>query len=100
MSPNVVEYHVEAGADYDAAFDWYLQRNPDAALRFSAEVEHALAQIAEAPQRWAAAPLNTRRYLLRRFPFVLIYRELRSGHIQILAVAHTSRKPTYWKHRI
>jgi len=54
MRKNAVDLHDEASAEYDAAFDWYLERSPDAALKFDAEVEHALTQIVEAPERWAA----------------------------------------------
>lgn len=99
MPTKPVEFHDEASAEYDAAFDWYLERSPDAALDFDAEVDRALADIASAPHRWAVGPHSTRRYLLRRFPFILIYRE-REGDIQIVAVAHTSRKPGYWKKRL
>jgi hypothetical protein len=42
MCSDAVDLHDEASAEYDAAFDWYLQRSPDAALNFDAEVEHAL----------------------------------------------------------
>ena len=83
----------------DAAFGWYLERSPDAALRFDAEVDRALAQIIAAPQRWASGPHSTRRFLLRQFPFTLIYRE-RASTVQIVAIAHTSRKPGYWKQRL
>jgi toxin ParE1/3/4 len=93
-------FHEDATSEYEAAFDWYLSRSPDAALRFDAEVDRALAQIIHAPQRWAAGPHSTRRFLLRQFPFTLIYRERSSGDIQVLAVAHTSRKPGYWKQRV
>jgi toxin ParE1/3/4 len=96
----VIELHEEAGSEYDAAFDWYLERSPDAALKFDTEFDRALAEIAQAPQRWATGPYQTRRFLLRKFPFILIYPERDSGDIQILAVAHTSRKPGYWKGRI
>jgi plasmid stabilization system protein ParE len=48
-----VEFHDAAAAQYDAAFDWYRERSPDAALKFDAEVNRALAQIAETPRRWA-----------------------------------------------
>lgn len=95
-----VDLHNEASAEYDAAFDWYLQRSPDAALKFDAEVERALTEIIHSPQRWAAGPNLTRRFLLRQFPFTLIYRERPSGIIQIVAVAHTSRRPGYWKQRL
>ena len=89
------QFHHEAGAEYDATFDWYLERSPDAALKFDAEVHRALEQIAQAPQRWAAGPFNTRKFLLRQFPFFVIYREQTSGNIQVLAFAHTSRNPGY-----
>jgi plasmid stabilization system protein ParE len=95
-----VEFHDEASAEYDAAFDWYMERSPDAALDFDAEVNNALTVISAAPHRWAAGPFSTRRYLLRRFPYILIYRERVSDDIQIVAVAHTSRKPGYWKKRL
>ena len=100
MPSKSAEFHEQASAEYDAAFDWYLERSPEAAVRFDAELDRALAQIIQAPQRWAAGPHSTRRFLLRQFPFTLIYRERESGKIQIVAVAHTSRKPGYWKGRL
>ncbi len=83
MHSNAPDLHQEAAAEYDAAFDCYLSRSPDSALKFDAEVERALAQIVQAPGRWAAGLHNTRRFLLRQFPFVLIYREVPAGSIQL-----------------
>ena len=100
MPTDFAQFHDEASAEYDAAFDWYVERSPDAALKFDAEVDRALAQIIQAPQRWAAGPHGTRRFLLRQFPFTLIYRERTTADVQIVAVAHTSRKPGYWKQRL
>src|SRR5208282_81027 len=94
------EFHDEAAAEYDAAFDWYLERSPDAAVNFDTEMVQALSQIVQAPHRWAAGPRSSRRILLRKFPFILIYRQLTSGDIQIVAVANTSRRPGYWKSRL
>ena len=54
MPIEIVELHEEAAADYDAAFDWYLERSPEAARSFDTEFERALRQIAETPQRWGA----------------------------------------------
>jgi plasmid stabilization system protein ParE len=95
----LVEFHDEASVEYDAAFDWYLARSTEAALDFDAEVYRALSDIASAPQRWAVGQHSTRRYLLRKFPYILVYRE-RVDDIQIIAVAHTSRRPGYWKKRL
>jgi toxin ParE1/3/4 len=96
----VVTLHDQAARDYDAAFDWYLERSAAAAIRFDSAVERGIAEIAQAPQRWPRGSYGTRRYLVRGFPYLLIYRELNAEVVQILAVAHTSRQPGYWKTRI
>jgi toxin ParE1/3/4 len=100
MRTDLVEIHEEAAAEYDAAFDWYLQRSPDAALAFDKEVDQAFVDIVKAPGRWAIGTNSTRRFILRKFPYVVVYREHPAGGLQVLAFAHTSRKPGYWKHRL
>jgi hypothetical protein len=45
MAIDLARFHEEAAAEYDAAFNWYLQRSVDAALKFDAEMDRALAQI-------------------------------------------------------
>lgn len=42
---------------------------------------------------------SVRRFPLHHYPFVLIYRR-RADHIQIVALAHTSRRPNYWRERL
>jgi plasmid stabilization system protein ParE len=101
VSTEWIEFHHEAGLEFDAVFEWYIERSPDAAIRFDAEVDRALAQIIAAPKRWAVGSHATRRFLLRQFPYILVYRERPSpGDIQIVAVAHTSRRPGYGKKRL
>jgi toxin ParE1/3/4 len=100
MPIKAVDLHEEAAAEYDAAFDWYLERSPDAALKFDAEVQRGLTQILKAPRRWATGPHRTRKFLLRQFPFIVIYRERTPGKIQVIAIAHTSRRPGYWNQRL
>jgi len=99
MTSKRVEFHEAAALEYQAAYDWYFERSEDAASRFAAEVEIAVGMIGEAPQRWPASTYGTRRVLLRRFPFAVIYREQPSA-IQVLAVAHAHRRPWYWKERV
>jgi toxin ParE1/3/4 len=100
MPTDLAEFHEAAVAEYDAAFDWYRERSPDAALRFDSEVDRALSRIIEDHQRWAIGVHSTRRFLLRHFPFTLIYREQLSAKIQIVVVAHTSRTRGYWRQRL
>ena len=99
MAAKSVEFLEEASAEYEEALDWYLTRSEASASKFASELAQAIGMIAEAPQRWPAGPHGTRKFLLHRFPFAVVYRELPST-IQILAVAHGHRRPGYWKTRI
>ncbi|MGB2622823.1 MAG: type II toxin-antitoxin system RelE/ParE family toxin [Candidatus Acidiferrum sp.] len=98
MAKREVEFHEEASREYEAAFKWYLERSEQAAARFASEINRAIDLIAKSPERWPAGGHGTRRFLLERFPFLIIYRELPSV-IQVLAVAHGRRRPGYWKER-
>jgi plasmid stabilization system protein ParE len=99
MSPKRVEYHQGAVADVRSAVAWYQKRSRKAAPDFIEELRRATDTIREAPDRWPAGKNNTRRFLLWRFPFAIIYSEHESG-ITIWAVAHGSRRPEYWAERL
>ena len=99
MAAKPVCFHEHGDAEYQDALDWYLARSPQAATEFAEELTRAVELIAGAPHRWARDRAGTRRFLLHRFPFALIYRELPSV-VQVLAVAHTHRRPGYWKDRL
>jgi plasmid stabilization system protein ParE len=62
-------------------------------------LDHALAEIALAPAQWPPHLHGTRLLRLRRFSYVVIYRE-RIGSVQVIAVAHVKRKPGYWRRRL
>ena len=98
MAQRPVDVHPEAIAEARAAFRWYYDRSETAAEAFLAELDRAIELISEAPMRWPAYLHHTRRFLLRRFPFVVVYREV-GETIQVIAVAHGRRKPGYWKDR-
>ncbi|MCL4204555.1 MAG: hypothetical protein KJ000_18875 [Pirellulaceae bacterium] len=51
------------------------------------------------PERWADYWFGTRHYLMKRFPFVIVYR-VTANHIEIVAVAHARREPGYWRKRL
>jgi len=99
MPPSSIEVHPEALAEAKAAYDWYFERSPAAATAFIAELDAAVGAIGEAPQRCALYLARTRRYVMRRFPYAVVFRE-RSSDIQILAFAHTRRRPGYWRKRL
>ena len=99
MSAERVEYHQGAIGDVKSAVVWYQKRSAKAALDFIEELHRAAETIREAPERWPIGKNNTRRFLLWRFPFAVIYSE-RESVVTIWAVAHGSRRPEYWAHRV
>jgi plasmid stabilization system protein ParE len=99
MSAKRVEYHDGATADVKNAVAWYQKHSAKAALDFVEELHRAADTIRECPERWPQGRNNTRRFLLWRFPFSIIYSEHQSA-ITIWAVAHGSRRPEYWARRL
>jgi len=99
MSASRVEYHQDAIADVKSAVAWYQKRSRKAALDFVEELRRAADTICEAPERWPIGKNNTRRFLFWRFPFSIIYSE-QPSKVTIWAVAHSSRRPEYWTHRL
>jgi hypothetical protein len=55
-------------------------------------------EIRAFPEFWKEVGQGYRRKLIERYPFGIIYRIV-GDEIQIVALAHTSRKPGYWKGR-
>ena len=99
MPRKAVGLHEDALSEAQAAYDWYAAQDPAAAEAFIGELDHAIKQIETFPSLGGAYHSGTRRFVLKRFPFAVIYRE-RHRITEIIAVAHARRKPGYWKRRI
>ena len=91
--------HPEAIDEAAFARRWYAERNAHAAQAFEAELDHAILAIGEAPSRWVRHIAHTRRFVLHRFPFSIVYFELPAS-VLVLAVAHGRRRPGYWRTRL
>jgi toxin ParE1/3/4 len=86
-----------------AAVAWYEVQRRGLGTRFFTEVGQVLDLILRHPGIGSPVPrvraeYGTRRVPLRRFPYFVVYRE-QGEEIQVVAVAHASRKPGYWRHR-
>jgi toxin ParE1/3/4 len=98
MPQFAVEFHPLAADEAQPAERWYSERNETAAMRFRRELDRAVGFIAERPEAAPPYVSNTRRFLLRRFPFFIVYRVF-SQQVQVVAVAHARRRPRYWLQR-
>jgi toxin ParE1/3/4 len=91
-----VEWHAEAEEELAVATDWYAERNLSVA--FAAEVREAVMSIASDPTRLPALGPERYFYLLKRFPYLVVYR-VRESRVEVLALSLASRRPGYWTHR-
>jgi len=91
--------HREVWLEIEAGDDWYLERSVDASAEFIAAISDAFEIISQAPKRWPKYLHGTRRFVLRRFPFSIVYLD-DPDVVSIVAVAHGKRKPGYWKARL
>jgi plasmid stabilization system protein ParE len=87
-----------AEAEYADSLSWYAERSVSAAERFDAEFDQALQTIASDPERFPRCDQRHHYYLMRHFPFQIIYRQ-HQDHWVVVAVAHTAREPSYWSGR-
>ncbi len=84
--------------EFLAAVDFYEQQAAGLGDEFTAEVEQGLTTVEQTPQIGVPYIRNTRRLLLRRFPYNIVY-IVESDAIVIIAVAHQRRRPGYWAKR-
>ena len=100
-----VGFHPAAEEEFRAAASYYESRMTGLGEEFIAEVERTCTLLEEYPDLGPRLdPVQPRldpvhrRHALRRFPFSLIYR-VDSTELRIVAVAHESRRPSYWRPR-
>jgi plasmid stabilization system protein ParE len=87
-----------AGADIEDAYRWYETQRRGLGEEFLAEVQAGLDGIAEHPQLYPTVHRDTRRVLLRRFPYGLFYSDL-GNVIVVVACFHAKRDPGGWRDR-
>lgn len=99
MNGGRVRYFPEATRELEDAFEWYAERSLQAAEAFLHEIDRALVVILAAPEVWPSFEAGTRRYLLQRFPYSVVYRMIETG-IVVVAFPHHKRRPGYWHGRL
>jgi plasmid stabilization system protein ParE len=94
-----VVLHPEAQREYRASALWYRHRNPTAARRFVAEFDRVVTEIAGHPERYGWYDDEFREAVMHRFPYRVVDRVEPTGNVLVVAVAHASREPGYWRSR-
>lgn len=81
------------------ALTWYRRRSPRAAENLWLRIQDARRSIVMFPHAAPSIGKRARRFILSGFPYDLIYAVL-PDEIVIVAFAHHSRRPGYWKDRL
>jgi len=74
------------------------EANEELGHAFISEFERSVTLLREQPRLGAVWRGPVRRLPLRRFPYSIIY-YLSESEVRVLAVAHQSRKPGFWRGR-
>jgi hypothetical protein len=82
--PAAVEESVEAGCYYD-------RQQVGLGAEFDSALQTGINAILENPIRWPAQTNETRRFLLKRFPYGIVY-TLHEQTITVIAVMHLRRR--------
>ena len=87
-----------ARLEFDEALAWYEAQQPGLGLELKEEVDQFLDRIAANPEHFRRVRGESRRAVLRRFPYSIHFLT-ESDHIVILAVFHAKRDPRHLESR-
>ena len=89
-----------AADEFSAAVRWYEARRRGLGGEFFDAVLATLSRIETNPEigTTISPDGNTRRVLVAKFPYHVVYRLTRSEMV-IVAIAHLKRRPGYWNNR-
>ena len=86
-----------AREEFAAAVLWYEQQRPGLGGEFFDAIVESTSLIQNNPESGTPSyDRRTRRVVVQRFPYQVVYRVL-ADEIVIVAVAHSKRRPGYWK---
>lgn len=87
-----VRYKAAAAAEVVNAIAWYAQPEINQASAFLRELERTEAHLATNPELYQRVEDDTRRAVLRRFPYSLFY-VIEGNEVIVLACMHQHQKP-------
>jgi plasmid stabilization system protein ParE len=90
--------HPEAEEEALAAQEYIYNDDPQEAEKYTLAFKEALKWVQSQPLLFRCFEKDYRKAKVGKFRYSLIFR-IRDIEIQILAVAHHSLKPGYWKNR-
>jgi plasmid stabilization system protein ParE len=93
-------FAITASQELEAAIRWYEERREGLGAELYDATVAGIELIATHPEIGVLrpGPVPTRQLVLQRFPYKIVYR-VRAHDLYVVAIAHTSRSPGYWRDR-
>ena len=95
-----IRFLSEATVEYEVAINFYRESRTGIDVDFQDHFERALQIIKDHPQSGSPRRNSNKRLMfVGKYPYQIVYR-IDGETILIIAIAHTSRRPGYWRKRI
>lgn len=88
-----------AQLEFNEAKEFYEIEQAGLGVKFEEKIKQSLLHIQQYPQAWPPERKETRKYLVHKFPYKIVY-SIQNKEIVVIAFAHLHRKPNYWVDRI
>lgn len=93
-----IEISDEAEIDFDKSYEYYYEDSPKVADAFFRIINMGFENIKQNPNSFPIAHKDLRKYVVKKFPFVIYY-QISDLIIHVIAIFHTSRNPEIWNER-
>jgi plasmid stabilization system protein ParE len=91
-------FRPQADQEVQSARQWYEEQRPGLGVDFAKAIDDAVERIASNPLAFPAVHGETRRAVVRQFPYGIYFRVLMDD-IVITSVIHGRRDPRRWQTR-
>lgn len=91
-------FRPQADQEVQAARQWYEEQRPGLGIQFAKAIDESVDRISTNPLAFPAVHGETRRAVVRRFPYG-IYSRVQADEIIVTAVIHGRRHPRRWQSR-
>ena len=90
-----IDYHPAIAVELEEIREHYETCSPGLGSDFVDEFERQILMIAAMPTRWMVASGDIRRSLMKRFPYVILFRIVSDDSIRVTVVKHERRHPAF-----
>lgn len=94
-----VSFNRVATKEYRESHDWYAKRSTEAATNFISAIDATVSRIIDEHDALPVISGKFRRVRVKKYPYILVFYPRTDQDTRVVAVAHTSRRPGYWRRR-